>query len=87
MCEMQALIQTGRFVTRALLNGVYGAKQNTTESAVPSNKKHALTTPQIITAVAGLPKDFSIVRHMKGQFGDDACFTAKHKSVEAVGKN
>lgn len=82
---MQAIIQTGRLVTRALLNGVYGYKTQPENTSQNVKKHGALTSPQVKTALAGFPKDFSIVRHMKGQFGDDASFTAKHKSVEVLG--
>lgn len=38
-----------------------------------------------ISAVCGFPKDFSRGRIRKGQFGDDAWFSAKFKTVEVIG--
>lgn len=38
-----------------------------------------------ISAVCGFPKDFARGRIRKGQFGDDAWFSAKFKTVEVIG--
>ena len=38
-----------------------------------------------ISAVCGFPKDFTRGRIRKGQFGDDAWFSAKFKTVEVIG--
>lgn len=42
--------------------------------------------PHFISAVCGFPKDFIKNKLRKGQFGDDAWFTAKHKSLDVLGK-
>lgn len=39
-----------------------------------------------VSAVCGFPKDFARGRIRKGQFGDDAWFSAKFKAVEVIGK-
>jgi hypothetical protein len=41
---------------------------------------------RIVSAVCGFPKELANARFKKGQFGDDAWFTAKYKSADVIGE-
>lgn len=75
---MQSILLYGRLLTRALVNGVYSFS-----SEAPCRKRDY--EPQLVTAWSGFPKDFSNAIVRKGQFGDDAYFIARHKTVDVLG--
>ncbi|KAH0560194.1 protein phosphatase PTC7 homolog [Cotesia glomerata] len=75
---MQSIYWTGRLLSRALWNGI----SSYTTCADPVVKKREAS---LVSAVCGFPKDLSRGRIRKGQFGDDAWFTAKFKALEVIG--
>ncbi|XP_015519611.1 protein phosphatase PTC7 homolog [Neodiprion pinetum] len=76
---MQSIYWTGRLLSRALWNGI----SNYTACTDPcANKRREAS---FVSAVCGFPKDFARGRIRKGQFGDDAWFNAKFKTVEVLG--
>jgi protein phosphatase PTC7 len=77
---MQSIVWTGRLLSRALWNGI----SNYSNCAEPNvNRRHE---SRIVSAVCGFPKELAHARLKKGQFGDDAWFTAKYKSADVIGK-
>lgn len=81
---MQSIYWTGRLVSRAIWNGIsnYSARADANNAA---NAKRCEAS-SFISAVCGFPKDFARGRTLKGQFGDDAWFSAKFKAIEVLGK-
>ena len=77
---MQSIYWTGRLLSRAIWNGV----SNYSVTAEPSISK--CREASLVSAVCGFPKDFARGRVRKGQFGDDAWFSAKFKAVEVIGE-
>lgn len=75
---MHTLWLTGRLLTRAVLNGI----ANITTAADPNQRRHEA---QLVSAVCGFAKDKKIQRLIRGQFGDDAWFTAKYKCNDVLG--
>lgn len=73
---MHSISWTSRVVSRALLSGIsnYYVENN-------SNRKR---DSHLVYAVCGFPKDFSTAKFRKGQFGDDAWFAAKYKTVDVI---
>ncbi|RZF45301.1 hypothetical protein LSTR_LSTR011117 [Laodelphax striatellus] len=76
---MQSIVWTGRLISRALLSGL--PNYSTCADTNVSRKRE----PQFLSAVCGFPKEFTNARLKKGQFGDDAWFTAKFKSADVLG--
>lgn len=76
---MHSLFATGRLISRALLNGIHNF------STATDPKLQQKTEPHLVSAVCGFSKERKIQRLVKGQFGDDAWFTAKHKSADVLG--
>lgn len=76
---MHSLWLTGRLLSRAIFNGI----TNFATSADPNVQKRA--EPQLVSAVCGFSKEKNARRLIKGQFGDDAYFTAKYKSADVLG--
>ncbi|XP_047003031.1 protein phosphatase PTC7 homolog [Schistocerca americana] len=76
---MQSIVWTGRLLSRALWNGLSNYT-NCGEQNL-SRKRES----RIVSAVCGFPKELSHAKFRKGQFGDDAYFTAKYKSAEVIG--
>ncbi|XP_060829556.1 protein phosphatase PTC7 homolog isoform X3 [Bombus pascuorum] len=76
---MQSIYWTGRLLSRTIWNGI----SNYTAYADPNVNKRREAS--FISAVCGFPKDFTRGRIRKGQFGDDAWFSAKFKTVEVIG--
>lgn len=86
---MQSIYWTGRLLSRALWNGIasYNTSCSTEQQpnavvASSSRRREA----SFISAVCGFPKDFARSRIRKGQFGDDAWFTAKFRTAEVIGE-
>lgn len=77
---MQAITWTGRILSRAIWNGINNYSTNCTEPN--SQKKYE---PHILSVVSGFPKEISQTKLKKGQFGDDAWFTAKFKTADVLG--
>lgn len=78
---MHSLWLTGRLLSRAIWNGI----SNLSSAADPNVQRK--TDPHIISAVCGFPKERVFKRLIKGQFGDDAWFSAKSKSADVLGQN
>ncbi|CAD6215854.1 GSCOCG00000670001-RA-CDS [Cotesia congregata] len=76
---MQSIYWTGRLLSRALWNGI--SSYTTCADPAVVKKREA----SLVSAVCGFPKDLSRGRIRKGQFGDDAWFTAKFKALEVIG--
>ncbi|XP_071874706.1 protein phosphatase PTC7 homolog isoform X3 [Bombus fervidus] len=76
---MQSIYWTGRLLSRTIWNGI----SNYTACADPNVNKRREAS--FVSAVCGFPKDFTRGRIRKGQFGDDAWFSAKFKTVEVIG--
>lgn len=76
---MHSLWLTGRLLTRAIWNGI----SNYSQAAEGSVQRQ--TEPYLVSAVCGFPKEKIFKRLIKGQFGDDAWFTARNKSAEVLG--
>lgn len=77
---MHSLVWTGRILSRALWNSI----TNYSNYADPNLSRKR--EPHILSAVCGFPKEFTNARLKKGQFGDDAWFSAKNKTADVVGK-
>lgn len=75
---MHSLWLTGRLLSRAIWNGI----SNMSTSADVQRKPDA----QLVSAVCGFSKERKIQRLIRGQFGDDAWFTAKYKSADVLGE-
>lgn len=69
-------------LSRALWNGI---ANNVSTAADPSIQRK--TEPHLVSAVCGFSKERKIQRLIKGQFGDDAWFTAKYKTADVLGKS
>lgn len=83
---MQSVLMYGRLLTRALANSVFSY----TTCTSTSDARYAWTKGDLglQTATCGFPKErnrFSIGLG-RGRFGDDACFAAKYKSFDVLGK-
>ncbi|XP_014287398.1 protein phosphatase PTC7 homolog [Halyomorpha halys] len=78
---MQAITWTGRILSRAIWNGINNYSTNCTEPSPPLKKYE----PHILSVVSGFPKEISQTKLKKGQFGDDAWFTAKFKTADVLG--
>lgn len=78
---MHSIIWTGRVLSRALWSGITNYSQCSVEPNV--NKKR---DSHLVSAVCGFPKQFVNARLRKGQFGDDAWFSAKFKTADVIGK-
>lgn len=78
---MHTLWLTGRLLSRAIWNGI----SNISTAADPNLQRK--TDPHFISAVCGFPKEKRIERLIKGQFGDDAWFTAKYKAADVLGSS
>lgn len=76
---MHSLWLTGRLLSRAIWNGI----SNISTAADPNIQRKP--DPHIVSAVCGFSKERRIQRLIKGQFGDDAWFTAKYKSADVLG--
>ncbi|XP_063220781.1 protein phosphatase PTC7 homolog isoform X2 [Bacillus rossius redtenbacheri] len=76
---MQSIVWTGRLISRALWNGL----SNYSTCTDPGVNRRQET--RLVSAVCGFPKELANARLKKGQFGDDAWFTAKYKSAEVLG--
>lgn len=76
---MQSVLVYGRLLTRALVSGIYS--HSSTEVGRGKREKE----PYLLSAWSGFPKDFSSSLVRRGQFGDDACFIARHKSADVLG--
>uniref|UniRef100_T1J6J6 Protein phosphatase n=1 Tax=Strigamia maritima TaxID=126957 RepID=T1J6J6_STRMM len=74
---MQSVLVYGRLLTRALVSGL----SHSTDVNVNARKNE----PRLVTAWSGFPKEFTANPLKKGQFGDDACFIAKHISADVLG--
>ncbi|XP_056631741.1 protein phosphatase PTC7 homolog isoform X2 [Diorhabda carinulata] len=75
---MHSLLVTGRLLSRAFWNGIANVSTATDPNI------HKKTEPQLISAVCGFSKERRIQRLIKGQFGDDAWFTAKYKTADVL---
>lgn len=79
---MHGIAWTGRIISRALWNGLSNYSSNCSETnAVLSKKKDT----KLVSVVCGFPKDLVNTKVKKGQFGDDAWFSAKFKSADVLG--
>ncbi|KAF5277329.1 hypothetical protein FQR65_LT16004 [Abscondita terminalis] len=76
---MHTLWLTSRLLSRAIWNGI--SNLSTAADANLQRKKD----PHFISAVCGFPKERKIQRLIRGQFGDDAWFTAKFKTADVLG--
>lgn len=76
---MHSLVWTGRILSRALWNTIVNYS-----SADPNLCRKR--EPHILSAACGFPKEFTHARLKKGQFGDDAWFSAKYKTADVIGK-
>lgn len=97
---MQSVLVYGRLLTRALVNGVYNVSntssetQEITTTSIGGGHKiragfHRGTTateepPPLVSAWSGFSKELTN-SVKKGQFGDDAFFIRKHKSIDVFG--
>lgn len=77
---MHSLIWTGRVLTRALWGSITNYSHNIEPNVNRKRESH------LVSAVCGFPKDFVNSRLKKGQFGDDAWFSAKYKTADVIGK-
>ena len=82
---MQSIGWTGRLLSRALWNGITNCSSNSSESGAASNQQKK-REPHFLSVVCGFPKDFAQAKQKKGQFGDDAWFSAKIKSADVLGR-
>lgn len=78
---MQSIVWTGRLLSRALWNGITNYSTSCADPNLSRKRE-----PHILSAVCGFPKDFTNARLKKGQFGDDAWFSAKSKTSDVIGK-
>ncbi|CAG2057623.1 unnamed protein product [Timema podura] len=77
---MQSIVWTGRLLSRALWNGL----SNYSNCVDPNLNRR--NESRIVSAVCGFPKELANAKLKRGQFGDDAWFTARYKSAEVIGK-
>nr|CAD7453932.1 unnamed protein product [Timema tahoe] len=76
---MQSIVWTGRLLSRALWNGL----SNYSNCVDPNLNRR--NESRIVSAVCGFPKELANAKLKRGQFGDDAWFTARYKSAEVIG--
>jgi len=85
---MQSIYWTGRLLSRALWNGIAsystacGSEQQPSATVACGRRREA----SLVSAVCGFPKDFARSRIRRGQFGDDAWFTARFRMAEVIGE-
>lgn len=77
---MHSFLTTGRLLSRAIWNGI--ANVSTASDPNVQRKPDAY----LVSAVCGFSKERKIQRLIKGQFGDDAWFSAMHKTADVLGK-
>nr|CAD7601255.1 unnamed protein product [Timema genevievae] len=77
---MQSIVWTGRLLSRALWNGL----SNYSNCVDPNLNRR--NESRIVSAVCGFPKELANAKLKRGQFGDDAWFTARYKSAEVIEK-
>lgn len=80
---MQSVIVYGRFLTRALISGVYNYSSNT-EAAVNRKRERDF---RLLAVACGFPKvssRFSALLN-RGRYGDDASFFARYKTADVLG--
>lgn len=83
MCQcdiMNSFLTTGRLLSRAIWNGI----ANVSTASDPNFQRKP--DAYLVSAVCGFSKERKIQRLIKGQFGDDAWFTAMHKTADVLGK-
>ncbi|CAB0001231.1 unnamed protein product [Nesidiocoris tenuis] len=81
---MQSITWTGRIISRALWNGISNYSTSSTDLSVSQLKNKR--EPHILSVVSGFPKELSkTTKFRKGQFGDDAWFSARVKSADVLG--
>jgi protein phosphatase PTC7 len=78
---MQSIGWTGRLLSRALWNGLTNYTTSCSEQSVSARTRET----QICSVVSGFPKDLAHSIIKKGQFGDDAWFSAKLKTADVLG--
>ncbi|XP_054710472.1 protein phosphatase PTC7 homolog [Uloborus diversus] len=80
---MQSVIVYGRFLTRALISGVYNYSSST-EAAVNRKRERDF---RLLAVACGFPKvssRFSALLN-RGRYGDDASFFARYKTADVLG--
>lgn len=78
---MQSIVWTSRLLSRALWNGITNYSTSCADPSLSRKRE-----PRILSAVSGFPKDFTnACFNKKGQFGDDAWFSAKCKTADVIG--
>ncbi|KAF8767774.1 Protein phosphatase PTC7 like protein [Argiope bruennichi] len=80
---MQSVLVYGRFLTRALINGVYNYSSST-EAAVNRKRERDF---RLLAVACGFPKvssRFSALLN-RGRYGDDASFFARYKTADVLG--
>nr|CAD7264006.1 unnamed protein product [Timema shepardi] len=75
----ESIVWTGRLLSRALWNGL----SNYSNCVDPNLNRR--NESRIVSAVCGFPKELANAKLKRGQFGDDAWFTARYKSSEVIG--
>nr|CAD7404879.1 unnamed protein product [Timema cristinae] len=75
----ESIVWTGRLLSRALWNGL----SNYSNCVDPNLNRR--NESRIVSAVCGFPKELANAKLKRGQFGDDAWFTARYKSAEVIG--
>lgn len=76
---MQSIYWTGRLLTRTIWNGI------TNYSTCPDHGLVKSREASLVSGVCGFPKTYQPGHLIKGQFGDDAWFSAKFKAAEVIG--
>lgn len=80
---MQSVIVCGRFLTRALISGVYNYSSST-EATVNRKRERDF---RLLAVACGFPKvtsRFSALLN-RGRYGDDASFFARYKTADVLG--
>ncbi|XP_044729923.1 protein phosphatase PTC7 homolog [Chrysoperla carnea] len=75
---MQSIYWTGRILSRALWNGITNIS-----SVADSQINNPKSEPRLVSVACGFPKE-RVRRMIKGQFGDDAWFSAKYNTTADV---
>ena len=86
---MQALVQYGRLLARALVTGVHSELhlQPIAGSAAACAQKNRPDTLHLVTASSGISKTNPAAQMLKKwSFGDDACFIRGHSKGDVLGK-
>ncbi|XP_015910093.1 protein phosphatase PTC7 homolog [Parasteatoda tepidariorum] len=80
---MQSVIICGRYLTRALISGVYNYSSST-EAAVNRKRERDF---RLLAVACGFPKVSSRFSALlsKGRYGDDASFFARYKTADVLG--